>query len=57
MFSIGDIQSADEGNEFEEGERTEEGEEAEADESGMQSYPIRVSFSITKVGPTLFVIS
>jgi hypothetical protein len=47
MFSISDIQSGEGDNEFEEGEK-EEGEEASSNDE--PSYPIRASFSITKVG-------
>jgi len=44
MFSIADIQNAEEESEFE--QENEGGEE----EDHVQSYPTRVSFSVTKVG-------
>jgi complement component 1 Q subcomponent-binding protein len=43
MFSIADIQSAEEDPEYEQ----EEGEGAE--DQPLHSYPVRASFSITKV--------
>lgn len=43
MFSIADIQNAEEESEFE--QENEGGEDDHA-----QSYPVRVSFSVTKVG-------
>lgn len=43
MFSIADIQNAEEESEFEQ-----DGEEG-GEEDHVQSYPIRVSFSVIKV--------
>jgi hypothetical protein len=51
MFSISDVQSMDE-EDYNEGEGAEsatEGEDGAEDEHPINSYPIRVSFSITKV--------
>jgi hypothetical protein len=51
MFSISDVQSMDE-DDYHEGEGTEsaaEGEDGAEEEHPINSYPIRVSFSITKV--------
>jgi hypothetical protein len=48
MFSIGDISGQQE-QEYEQMEN-EEGEEAESEDQPIHSYPIRCSFSITKVG-------
>jgi len=45
MFSIADIQDAEEHEEFDEGQ---ENEEEGQDEEQIETYPIRVSFSITK---------
>lgn len=44
MFSIADIRNVEEEAEFEQ-----DGEEG-GDEGHAQSYPVRVSFSVTKVG-------
>ncbi|EGO03975.1 hypothetical protein SERLA73DRAFT_175685 [Serpula lacrymans var. lacrymans S7.3] len=46
MFSIADIQAADEDPEYEQ----EDGDEASGEDQPAHSYPIRTSFSITKEG-------
>ena len=51
MFSISDVQSVDEEdyNEGEGAESTTEGGDGAEEEHSINSYPIHVSFSITKV--------
>jgi hypothetical protein len=46
MFSIADIQDAEDHEDFEEGQ---EGEEESSEDEPIHNFPIRVSFSITKV--------
>jgi Mitochondrial glycoprotein len=49
MFSIADINSGDRDADYEDGVSSEQGNETSEEDSELPSYPIRASFSITKV--------
>ena len=52
MFSIADLQTAEEGPDYSEAEEEAENAEDEDSDPSMNVYPIRASFSITKVSHT-----